>query len=285
MGLNLRGTETMAFINKKTDKKSVKDRFAKKDRFNKPEENDDEDDKLSSTKKKFDNKPAPSDEDDDDNRNLKFKKKDNDKFNKDDDDDDEDEKKKGVGSQNVTKDLDQDTDDTESTSVDKKRGDEDEDDEDDDDSEKKVGSKDGGGKCNCGRQIEINPPIRTQYEAIEALPLSLQADAIAALATQLSEKILSSLHEKAEEHGVDFDILFEVFRRGWFSGRGSDHLTEDEIAFNRVNSFLAGGLARRLDRDLVEDMGINTPSDNMVCDHDEPTPGEKLKSRLRKKRK
>ena len=36
---------------------------------------------------------------------------------------------------------------------------------------------------------------------------------------------------------------------------------------------------------LNEDMGINTPSDDMVCDHDEPTPGEKLKSKLRKKKR
>ena len=166
----------------------------------------------------------------------------------------------------------------EKSDIDKKRGDE-IDDEDDQGKDKKA-----KGGCNCGRQIEINPPLRTQYEAIEALPPSLQADAIAALAEQETEKILSSLAEKAENHDVDFDILFEVFRRGWFSLRGSDHLTEAEIGFNRVNSFLAGGIARQLDADLLEDMGINTPSDDMVCDRDEPSPGEKLKSKLRKKK-
>ena len=36
---------------------------------------------------------------------------------------------------------------------------------------------------------------------------------------------------------------------------------------------------------IKEDIGINTPADDMVCDHDEPTPGEKLKSKLRKKKK
>ena len=36
---------------------------------------------------------------------------------------------------------------------------------------------------------------------------------------------------------------------------------------------------------IKEDMGINTPSDDMVCDRDEPTPGEKLKSKLRRKKK
>ena len=34
----------------------------------------------------------------------------------------------------------------------------------------------------------------------------------------------------------------------------SDHLSEAEIGFNRVNSWLAGGLARRLDADLIMEM-------------------------------
>ena len=269
----------MAFFNKK-DKKKVdsKDRFKKRD--------DDE----SNNKKKFDNKPPTSDEEDDEDRGKSFKNKF--KKNGDDDKDRDDKgrdkdkdkdrfgKKKKGDDQDVTKDFDRDGDDTEKTDVDKKRGDEVEGDED----EKGKGKKEKGG-CNCGRQIEVNPPLRTQYEAIAALPPSLQADAVAVLAEQETEKILSSLAEKAENHDVDFDVLFQVFKRGWFSGRGSDHLTEAEIGFNRVNSWLAGGLARRLDADLVEDMGINTPSDDMVCDRDEPTPGEKLKNRLRKKRK
>jgi len=279
----------MAFINKKTDKKSdSKNRFKKRD------------DKEADNKKKFDDKPAPSDEDDDSSRGKpnfknKFKKGDDkdddnkDRFkgrdDKDDDDEDDDDKdrfgkkKKKSNNQDVTKDPDRagDDDDTgPSDDVDKKRGD-----RDDDEDEDEKGKKSKGG-CNCGRQIEVNPPLRTQYEAIEALPPSLQADAVAALAEQETEKILSALAEKAEDHGVDFDILFEVFRRGWMgSPRGWSHLTEAEIGFNRVNSFLAGGLARRLDADLQEDT-IGT--DNLVCDHDEPTPGEKLKSKLRKRK-
>ena len=279
----------MAFINKKnTDKKSdFKNCFKNK---NRPEGDDDED-----NKKKFDDKPAPSDEDDDNSRRgksnfkNKFKKddddedrdddKDRDRFKGRDDDDDEDDDEDDKG-RFVTKDMDRDDDDTEKSDFDKKRGDRDEDDDED------KGGKKAKGGCNCGRQIEVNPPLRTQYEAIEALPDSLKADAIAALAEQEVAKILDALEVKANEHEIDYDILFEVFRRGWFSGRGSDHLSEAEIGFNRVSSFLAGGLARKLDADLLdEDMGINTPSDDMVCDHDEPTPGEKLKNKLRKKRK
>ena len=190
----------MAFFNKK-DKKKVdsKDRFKKRD--------DDE----SYNKKKFDNKPPTSDEDDDEDRGKssfknKFKKggddderddKGRDRFDKDEDKDkDRFGKKKKSDDQDVTKDFDRDGDDTEKTDVDKKRGDEIEDDD-----EKGKGKKEKGG-CNCGRQIEINPPLRTQYEAIEALPPSLQADAVAALAEQETEKILSSLVEKADEHGV-----------------------------------------------------------------------------------
>ena len=190
----------------------------------------------------------------------------------------------------------------------------------------------------------MNPPLRTQYENVAKLPLSLQKDAIESLAKQEVSKILEAIHRKSKESDIEFDVLLEIFRRGWMSGRGSDHLSEAEIGFNRVNSFLAGGLARRLNSDLImemddyhkrkderrkkfeaskgmklktcpacngsghydstgspkcascngtgkvresikEDMGINTPSDDMVCDHDEPSPGEKLKSKLRRKKK
>jgi hypothetical protein len=260
------GEPDMAFLNKKFDKNKKK--------FNRPQdtknrpEGDDEDNK----KRKFDDKSPVSDEEDDSRRN-KFKRP---------DDEDDDDKKKKPGWQDATKDTDRDEDDVEKDDFDKKRGDRPEDDDDEDDE----GEKKGKGKCSCKPQIEINPPLRTQYEAIKTLPPLMREDAIAALAEREVAKMLDALHAKAEEHGINFDILFEVFRRGWFSGRGSDHLSEAESAFNRVNSFLADGLARKLDADLLlEDMGINTPSDDMVCDHDNPTPGEKLKNRLRKKKK
>ena len=106
------------------------------------------------------------------------------------------------------------------------------------------------------------------------------------LAKQEVSKILEAIHRKSKESDIEFDVLFEVFKRGYMTGKDKyNHLVPQEIGFNRVNSWLAGGLARRLDADLCEEMGSNTPADDMVCDHDEPTPGEKLKSKLRKKKK
>ena len=225
----------MAFFNKK-DKKKVdsKDRFKKRD-----------DDELSS-KKKFDNKPPTSDEDDDEDRGKssfknKFKKggddderddKGRDRFDKDEDKDkDRFGKKKKSDDQDVTKDFDRDGDDTEKTDVDKKRGDEI---EDDDEEEKGKGKKEKGG-CNCDKkQIELNPPLRTNYESISKLPLSLQKDAIQSLAEREVSKILEAIHRKSKESDIEFDVLFEVFKRGWYSNRGSEHLTEAEIGFNRV---------------------------------------------------
>ena len=136
-----------------------------------------------------------------------------DRFDKDEDKDkDRFGKKKKSDDQDVTKDFDRDGDDTEKTDVDKKRGDEVEGDED----EKGKGKKEKGG-CNCGRQIEVNPPLRTQYENVAKLPLSLQKDAIESLAKQEVSKILEAIHRKSEESDFDFDVLFEVFKRGWHS--------------------------------------------------------------------
>jgi len=275
---------------------------------NRPGDNEDDDEKKfpdkkfssvdkdeqSSTKKKFPDKPAPSDEGDDDARNsgskfYKFKsnddkkkqwsKDDNEDSDEEDEDNDTDDKKKKKSDwQNATKDPDRDDDDVEHSDVDSKDNDSDDDDEDGDDK--------GKGGCSCKRQIEINPPLRTQYEAIDALPESMQRDAIDTIIVEQVTKIRAAIAAKAESSGYPYEVLFEVFRRGWFCARGSDHLTEQEIGFNRLNSFLAGGLARRLDEDLIkEDMGINTPADNLVCDSDRPTPGERFKSKVRSKRK
>ena len=105
------------------------------------------------------------------------------------------------------------------------------------------------------------------------------------LAEQEVSKILEAIHRKSEESDIEFDVLFEVFKRGWYSYVDNSRLSEQEIGFNRVNSFLAGGLARKLDEDLLADeMGISTPADNLVNDNDTPLPGEILKSRLRTKK-
>lgn len=59
-----------------------------------------------------------------------------------------------------------------------------------------------------------------------------------------------SLMNKAEKSGVDVDIIFEVFSRGY---NNNEDINE---AFARVNSFIAGGKAAELDSDLSEKADI-----------------------------
>lgn len=76
----------------------------------------------------------------------------------------------------------------------------------------------------------------------------------------LSHKQVSSLYKKSQQSGFSFDLLEQLFRRGqlaWRNERGGTMLSEDEYAFNRVNSFVSGGRAAMEDVDLLED----TPSD------------------------
>jgi hypothetical protein len=55
-----------------------------------------------------------------------------------------------------------------------------------------------------------------------------------------------ALLNKAEKSGVDVDIIFEVFARGY---EQNEDINE---AFSRVNSFIAGGKAAEMDKDLSE---------------------------------
>lgn len=61
-------------------------------------------------------------------------------------------------------------------------------------------------------------------------------------------KILENLIRKSEKTGISLDTIVEVFCRGY------DENVSYKEAFERVNSFIAGGAAREIDADLVEDM-------------------------------
>jgi hypothetical protein len=62
-----------------------------------------------------------------------------------------------------------------------------------------------------------------------------------------------SLKLKSDKSGIPFDILKEVYSRG-VDTYDSDltKLSVEEYAFNRVNSFIRGGYARKVDFDLAE---------------------------------
>jgi hypothetical protein len=72
--------------------------------------------------------------------------------------------------------------------------------------------------------------------------------AVAAVA--LSEKQVISLFKKSQQSGVPFDTLREVYCRGYLVD------LSEQTAYNRVNSFIAGGLAAQMDHDLVEKRGL-----------------------------
>ena len=72
------------------------------------------------------------------------------------------------------------------------------------------------------------------------------------VAVVLSEKETVALYKKSQQSGYSFDTLQEVYRRGYLTW--DLHLNEspEQTAFNRVNSFIAGGKASELDQDLME---------------------------------
>jgi len=74
--------------------------------------------------------------------------------------------------------------------------------------------------------------------------------------TYREEKSIEALRKKARYYGVPFDVVLEVFDRGCSAGGNvatrSDAGDDVVKAFARVNSFLEGGAARELDRDLLE---------------------------------
>lgn len=74
---------------------------------------------------------------------------------------------------------------------------------------------------------------------------------------ELTEKEQLSLYNKAQERDIPVDVLESVFRRGLAAWQSDDatELSFQSYAFNRVNSFLAGGAALELDEDLLEDCG------------------------------
>jgi len=66
----------------------------------------------------------------------------------------------------------------------------------------------------------------------------------------LSTKQIVSLYKKSEQSDIPFDTLKEVYQRGY-----NDSMSE-QVAFNRVNSFISGGAAMEIDKDLVEKRGL-----------------------------
>lgn len=95
---------------------------------------------------------------------------------------------------------------------------------------------------------------------------------------------LDNLMEKAEATGIEADVVLEVYRRG-LSQDFPMHLTAEQRAFNRVNSYLAKGGAYYEDADLRE---CDDPSsreegtDSIVNCYKTATPGQGALKTIRK---
>jgi hypothetical protein len=70
------------------------------------------------------------------------------------------------------------------------------------------------------------------------------------VAVVLTPKQVISLYKKSQYSEIPFDTLKEVYQRGY-----AESLSE-QVAFNRVNSFIYGGAAAELDEDLNEKRGL-----------------------------
>jgi hypothetical protein len=102
------------------------------------------------------------------------------------------------------------------------------------------------------------------------------------VAVALSPKQTVALYKKSKNSGIPFDILEEVYRRGFVAD------LNDKKAFDRVNSFIAGGAAANLDEDLLEDWSdskYKNPNGGLtkagVMAYRREHPGSKLKTAVR----
>lgn len=76
-----------------------------------------------------------------------------------------------------------------------------------------------------------------------------------------TDAITETLIKKAEKTGIPFSTLREVFERGLSLYAEQTHQTPEQVAFNRVNSYIAKGRAWNLDSDLREEKIVNQKLD------------------------
>lgn len=98
----------------------------------------------------------------------------------------------------------------------------------------------------------------------------------------LSDKIALALYDKSKKSGFPLGILEQVYHRGVASYDATSNKTPEQKAFERVNSFIANGMARRLDKDLYEQSQLPSTrfeGTKKLCDvYSGDTPGQTTKS-------
>jgi hypothetical protein len=92
-------------------------------------------------------------------------------------------------------------------------------------------------------------------------PQLVFAEQTAGSAVVLTNEAKLSLYKKSQKSGYSTNILETVYYRGYSIWNESFGQTAEQFAFDRVNSFIAGGFAADLDDDLVEDAkGYKNPT-------------------------
>jgi len=108
-------------------------------------------------------------------------------------------------------------------------------------------------------------------------------------AMALTQKAKISLYKKSKKSGISVNILEEVYQRGYHIWSNQFKGSREQFAFDRVNSFIAGGFASQIDKDLRE--GSACPCDredgsgSLTDTYKKDTPGENPKKTIKTIRK
>ena len=102
-------------------------------------------------------------------------------------------------------------------------------------------------------------------------------------AIALTNEAKLSLYKKSQKSGIPTNILETVYYRGYNIWNESFGQTPEQFAFDRVNSFIAGGFAADLDDDLITEdgKGYKNPTGGLTQkgrDHYNRTTGSHLKA-------
>ena len=101
-------------------------------------------------------------------------------------------------------------------------------------------------------------------------------DHLVGMFEQITEKDIIALEAKASQHNIPEEVLEMVFIRGLYEG-------DKDKAFNRVNSFIALGEAKKVDADLEQDSKPSDRlegSDSLVKVYKKETPGQTVKEEV-----
>lgn len=96
--------------------------------------------------------------------------------------------------------------------------------------------------------------VKNIYNKILQLKVDNQ---LAESAVPIDNKVKNSLYKKSKNSGIPVNILEEVYVRGYNLWNENFKGTREQFAFDRVNSFIAGGFAADLDSDLISEESLH----------------------------